>query len=110
MLAVPYERLGRLLSSPTLDLAARASMLAPVEPAPVAWFRTPRALPTDARRCANQWLCLARFSGLVPTGLLGGGALRRYREDNIGDPNATDRIGGAIAAVRGEALRALANR
>ena len=70
LLAFPDETLPSLVGSPTLDLAARASMLMLVNASTVRRYAKRRRTPADSLACTNQWFCLSRFADLVPRRVL----------------------------------------
>ena len=67
LLAFPDERLPALLTSPTLDLAARASLIAYVNATSVRYYAGLRErTATNVWGCQNRWFCINLFANWVP--------------------------------------------
>ena len=66
MLSFPNEHLPRLLNSPTLDLAVRASLLAFVNASNILHYAKVRATTLGVWGCSNKWFCINKFANMVP--------------------------------------------
>ena len=67
LLAFPDERLPALLTSPTLDLAARASLIAYVNATSVRYYAgLHERTATNVWGCQNKWFCINLFANWVP--------------------------------------------